>query len=334
LVAETYRYLVAVENAPRNDEVIRLADRRPHQRRWWLICLIAIVMAVVAVLASAWISAPAPTHPKQLVLEQLRDAGEPFVALPEIPRDLRLAVVATEDERFFHHHGIDLIGLGRAAAYDLSHGSVAQGGSTLTEQLVKLLYFGGNDDSPWRKLQDAAVAVRLESELSKDQILDLYLNDVYFGEDAYGVGAASERYFAIPPSRLDLARASLLAGVIQDPAGFDPFIHPHLARERQAEVLRSMVRHGYIADVEGLRALREPILLKGGRTLPPVAGAGLAPQPGLSGTLTATGSLLLVLGVATLLLSKRLRRRHVAGLAGAIAIVSGLVIVARSIRTA
>ena len=150
-------------------------------------------------------------------------------------------MVATEDERFYRHHGIDLIGVLRALPYDLVHLSFAQGASTITEQVAKVLYLNGNDHSLWRKLEDAAVAVKLEGRYDKEQILGAYLNSVYFGEGAYGVWRASERYFGVSPRSLDLAQASLLAGLIQAPSAYDPFRDPALARARQVEVLRAMV---------------------------------------------------------------------------------------------
>jgi penicillin-binding protein 1A len=187
-------------------------------------------------------------RPKEVVLGRLRADGGRFVPLRAISPVLQRAIVATEDERFYRHHGIDLIGLMRAGATTRATSRCRRGGSTLTEQLAKVLCLGGNDGSPWRKLQDAAIAMRLESELSKQQILELYLNSVYFGDGTYGVGAASERYFGVAPAHLDLARASLLAGVIQDPSGYDPLLQPPLARQRQVQVLTSdgarWLRHG------------------------------------------------------------------------------------------
>ena len=106
------------------------------------------------------------------------------------------------------------------------HLSFAQGASTITEQVAKVLYLNGNDHSPWRKLEDAAVAVKLEDRYDKEQILGAYLNSVYFGEGAYGVWRASRRYFGVSPRSLDLAQASMLAGLIQAPSAYDPLRDP------------------------------------------------------------------------------------------------------------
>ncbi len=171
-------------------------------------------VAIVAVGAAAW---PATPSPSSLAV---RVHGP--ISLEGIPPILREAVVATEDERFYDHHGIDLVGVLRALPYDLTHLSFAQGASTITEQAAKLLYLDGNDHSLWRKLEDAALAVKLENRYSKETILGAYLSSAYFGEGAVGVRAASERYFAIPPLRLDTAQASLLSGLIQAPSLYDP----------------------------------------------------------------------------------------------------------------
>jgi membrane peptidoglycan carboxypeptidase len=246
---------------------------------------------------------------------------------------LQWAIVATEDERFYRHHGIDLIGLTRAVAYDASHITLSQGGSTLTEQLAKVLYLGGNDSSPWRKLQDAAIAMRLESELSKPQILELYLNSVYFGDGAYGVSAASERYFRVAPAHLNLARASLLAGVIQDPSGYDPLLQPSLARQRQVQVLTSMVRDGYATEDQGLAALHDPIPLGDGSRLAPIEAEIVAPDTSFAKLPLVAGFTLLAVGLASLLVARHSRRTLAFGLAAVVGLAA-VSLIARSVRVA
>jgi membrane peptidoglycan carboxypeptidase len=308
-------------------------ERRPVWRRRFLAALVGVVVLLTGVLVAAWLTAPAPVRPKQVVIGRLRADGGRFVPLPAISPVLQRAIVATEDERFYRHHGIDLIGLTRAFAYDASHLTLSQGGSTLTEQLAKVLYLGGNDDSPWRKVQDAAVAIRLESDLSKQQILDLYLNSVYFGDGAYGVGAASERYFGVAPAQLDLARASLLAGVIQDPSGYDPLLHPSLARQRQVQVLTSMVRDGYATEDQSLAALHDPIPLGDGSSLAPIDTQIVAPDTSFAKLPLVAGFALLAVGLASFVVARHVRRTLAFGLAAVVG-VAAVSLIARSVKVA
>ena len=219
----------------------------------------------------------------------------------------------------------------------LAHLSVAQGASTITEQVAKLVYLGGSDRSPWRKLQEAAVAFKLEDRYSKEQILGAYLNSAYFGDAAYGIDAASRRYFAVAPRQLDLAQASLLAGLPQAPSADDPFAHPRAARRRQVAVLRSLVRTGFVTQAEAARALARPLRLRDRVVLPVIPRAGVAPGPAFVWWELIVGGALLAAGVAGALLA----RRRPAGLARvaclaatAILLVIGLGTVVRSFRVA
>jgi len=302
-------------------------------RRRLLVGVVGAAVLLTGVLVAAWVTAPAPARPQQIVLGRLRAAGGRFVPLRAISSVLQRAIVATEDERFYRHHGIDLIGLTRAIAYDASHLTLSQGGSTLTEQLAKVLYLGGNDDSPWRKLQDAAEAIRLESGLSKQRILELYLNSVYFGDGSYGVEAASERYFGVSPSRLDLARASVLAGIIQDPSGYDPLLQPTLSRQRQVQVLTSMVRDGYTTEDQALAALHDPLPLANGSDLPPIEAEIVAPDTSFARLPLLAGLTLLVVGFASFIVARRIRRPLAFALT-AILGVAALTLIARSVKVA
>jgi membrane peptidoglycan carboxypeptidase len=251
------------------------AHRMPAAR--WVLILVAL--AALAAGAGAWEASPAATALGARVASRLHDRGASPVSPADIPQVLRNAVIATEDERFYHHHGIDIVGVIRALPYDIVHLSFAQGASTITEQVAKMLYLDGNDHTPWRKLEDAAVALKLESRYTKTQILAAYLNSAYFGEGAYGVGAASERYFGLPVGRVGLSQASLLAGLIQAPSAYDPLVHPATARWRQAAVLRSLVRNGYVTAGRATSVLARRLRLRGGATLPPVTGVDLSPGP-------------------------------------------------------
>jgi len=298
-----------------------------------LVGVVGAAVLLTGVLVAAWVTAPAPVRPQQIVLGRLRAVGGRFVPLRRISPVLQRAIVATEDERFYRHQGIDLIGLTRAFAYDASHLTLSQGGSTLTEQLAKVLYLGGNDDSPWRKLQDAAVAIRLESGLSKQRILELYLNSVYFGDGSYGVEAASERYFGVSPSRLDLARASVLAGIIQDPSGYDPLLQPTLSRQRQVQVLTSMVRDGYTTEDQALAALHDPLPLGNGADLPPIEAEIVAPDTSFARLPLLAGLTLLVVGFASFIVARHIRRPLAFALT-AILGVAALTLIARSVKVA
>lgn len=163
-----------------------------------------------------------------------------------IARSSRIAraIVAIEDERFDDHFGIDPAGVARAAWSDVSGGGL-QGGSTITEQLAKNLYSDG-DHSIETKLLTVGLAVKLEYRYSKSQILEMYLNSIYFGHGCWGVVRASEAYFGKTPAQLDWAEASLLAGLPQAPSSYDPLLAFGRARARQRHVLDALVRSGVL----------------------------------------------------------------------------------------
>jgi penicillin-binding protein 1A len=190
-----------------------------------------------------------------------------IATLSEVPKVAINAVVATEDRTFWTNAGIDASSMARALISNVNSGEIAQGGSTITQQLVKNRYFRTPAKSLDRKLKEAAIAVRLTNEWSKDKILEEYLNTVYFGEGSYGIKAAARRYFDVPVEQLNLAQAALLAGVIRDPNGNDPFKHPEQALKRRTAVLDKMVQQHYattaqskIADISPLPTVRPPDL--------------------------------------------------------------------------
>ncbi len=177
----------------------------------------------------------------------------------QMPQTVRDAAVSIEDRRFYWHHGVDVQAIIRAAYEDATAGRVVEGGSTITQQLVKNLYVGGANTFG-RKVDEAALAWQLENRLTKQEILTRYLNTVYFGEGAYGVEAAAQTYFAEPARRLSLAESAMLAGLITAPNHFDPYINPDAARGRRDVVLRLMHQQGMIADRAAYRnALAEPL---------------------------------------------------------------------------
>jgi membrane peptidoglycan carboxypeptidase len=287
--------------------------------------------------AAAWLASPNPTNLEGRVGSQVEQAQP--LSLDAIAPILREAVVATEDERFYRHHGIDVIGVTRALPYDLTHLSLAQGASTLTEQLAKNLYLGGDDHDPWRKLEDVTMAVKLEDRYSKEQILDAYLSSSYFGDGAYGISSASEHYFGLPARRLDAAQASLLAGLIRAPSAYDPRTHPGAARSRQIDVLRSLVREGYLTQSEAAAALARPLAIRGGPTLPAVQGVDLAPGPTFVWWKLGLGVAIAVAGAVVFAAARSMEPRGRGGVLvlrvpAILLLVLGLATVVRSFRTA
>jgi membrane peptidoglycan carboxypeptidase len=179
------------------------------------------------------------------------------VLLPgEIPPLLAEAVVATEDERFYEHHGIDVIGLGRAVLYDVSHLCACQGGSTITQQLVKDVYLG-NSDSGLNKLAGMTLAVKVELRFPKAQILADYLSVVLTGYGRYGMASAACADFHRPLAELDLGQLALLAGLPQAPSAYDPLLDPAAALARRQEVLAAMVSEGDISEAQAAAAATE-----------------------------------------------------------------------------
>ena len=190
-------------------------------------------------------------------------AGEDRVVLgyAQMPQSIKDAVVAIEDQRFWYHHGVDGRALLRAAYIDVRAGGYVEGGSTITQQLVKNLYVG-NDVTLARKIDEAALAWQLEEKLSKEQILAKYLNTVYFGQGAYGVQAAARQFFDEDAKDLSLAQAATLAGSIRAPNTFDPAQHPKRAVRRRAEVLDAMLSQGLIDQAARGRAASQAIRLR------------------------------------------------------------------------
>jgi penicillin-binding protein 1A len=168
-----------------------------------------------------------------------------FVPLDQIPRALRDAILATEDARFYSHYGVDPMGIARAIYQNFRRGRIVEGGSTITQQLAKVLFLTP-DKSLERKLKEAVMALELERRYSKDRILEMYLNQIYFGHGAFGVEAAARTFFGKSVGQLSLAECTLLAGLPKAPSTYSPFEHPEAAKRRRATVLNRMVEVGTI----------------------------------------------------------------------------------------
>jgi penicillin-binding protein 1A len=168
------------------------------------------------------------------------------VSLQGVSPVMRKAMVDTEDRRFYDNNGIDYIGIMRALKSDVSNGGITQGASTIEQQLVRNLYLTPQQ-TLGRKLTEACLAVQLDKQWSKDRILATYLNDIYFGQQAYGIQAAAKAYFGVDAKDLSLEQAALLAGLPQAPSAYDPINRPDAAKARRAEVLRAMLDAGDIS---------------------------------------------------------------------------------------
>jgi penicillin-binding protein 1A len=176
------------------------------------------------------------------------------------------ATVAIEDRRFYGHGGVDAVGIARALYEDVSAGKVVQGGSTITQQLVRNLYPVSKERTVKRKLKEACLAVKLSNSWSKQRILTAYMNQVYYGNHAYGIEAAAQTYFSKPAKKLTLREAALLAGLPQAPSVFDPFHRPATALDRRDEVLRALLSSRKISVQQYSRAVADRRLhLKAGK---------------------------------------------------------------------
>ena len=183
------------------------------------------------------------------------------VPYSRLPRHLVLAFVAAEDARFFEHPGVDISGIARAFFRNLEAGQVVQGGSTITQQVVKRILLT-SEKSFARKIREAVLAYRIDNYLTKEEILNVYLNHIFLGHGAYGVEAAAQEYFSKHVEDLNLAEVAMLAGIPKAPSRYDPYLNPRRAKERQAYVLRRMAEVGFISPEEEAAALRQPIKLK------------------------------------------------------------------------
>jgi penicillin-binding protein 1A len=193
--------------------------------------------------------------------------GRPRSSLPlrRISSSAQQATIAIEDHAFYQHGAVDVTAIVRATIADVISGGFTQGGSTITEQLVKNSIYGSSADTLYRKFQEAAYALRAQQMYSKNQILDMYLNNIDYGAGQYGIGAAAHYYFNTSASKLTLVQAALLAGIPQYPDYYDPLVHPSAALARRNEVLQAMQRYGDITPSKEATAASQPLGVHPGR---------------------------------------------------------------------
>ena len=245
---------------------------------WLLIALLPLVAlrAYIGPLPDTTLPQAGLTAPSILILDRdgrvLYEMMDPTggrqrpVSLNEIPLQLRQAVIATEDARFYTHPGVDPLAIVRSAYLNLQAGQIVSGASTIPQQLARMLLLPTEERAELtlrRKLREATLAIGLSIRYSRDEILAKYLNQTYFGAFAYGVEAASQAHFGKPVQQLDLAECALLAGLIQSPYLYDPLTRPEAALQRQRVVLDLMVESGYITAERAEQAAQEPLRFAG-----------------------------------------------------------------------
>ncbi len=196
----------------------------------------------------------------------------------EIPQNLKDAVVAIEDQRFWVHDGVDFEGIARAARTNLEVGGIAQGGSTITQQFVKNVYLSG-EQTIERKVEEALLATEVEKRMSKDEILFGYLTSSYYGSGAYGIGAAAEIYFDKPVTELDISEAATLAGVVQAPSRLSPYVDREAAEERRRLVLQAMLDQDLITEEQYEREVQRRLWSIEDGDLPGGSVTTLVPRP-------------------------------------------------------
>lgn len=212
----------------------------------FIFLVIFIVVAVIIALGYGKYNQAIGLLPIEEAAKNIR-SDEGFTPIEDISPTFKNAMVAVEDRRFYKHKGVDIIGIGRAIKTNIEKRSFSEGGSCITQQLAKNIYFM-HDSSLSRKIAEVMIALRLEKEFSKDEILELYFNVIYYGSGYYNVGDASMGYFGKSPSELTDYEATLLAGIPNAPSVYSLDNNPDLAKKRQKTVIDAMVDMDYMTE--------------------------------------------------------------------------------------
>jgi membrane peptidoglycan carboxypeptidase len=220
--------------------------------------LAAVVLLPVLVIAGLWPLTPSVGDAERRIAARLSSHGATDPHAVPRPDKVGIAVVATEDSRFYSHHGVDPLGVLRAAVSAVSGSQHDFGGATLDQQLAKNLY---TSNSLTAKVEQVVLSFKLEARYSKAQILEMYLSEVYFGHSYYGLAAAARGYFGVAPADLSWAQASVLAGLVQAPSAYDPYTHRALAKSRQRHVLDRLVATKALTAEQADTAYRAPLNL-------------------------------------------------------------------------
>ena len=221
-------------------------------KRIVLVLLIAIVIVGIVVLANGYGLYKDALEEMSLEdkVKEIRE-DEDFVPLTSLPIEYQQAVIAVEDHRFKEHGAIDLIAIGRAIWVNITNLELREGGSTITQQVAKNLYFIEDNNNPIkRKVAEIFMAFKLEEVYSKDDILEMYVNTIYFGDGYYGIKEACNGYLDKEPQNMTLYESTMMAGIPNAPSVYAPTVNPDLTRKRQEKVIDSMVEYGYLTQEE------------------------------------------------------------------------------------
>ena len=254
----------------------------PYVSRWFffpivlILGLVAMGLAMVAVvLILAYPNLPSleiltdyrPKIPLRVytadgyLIGEFGEERRAVVHFQDVPDIMKKAILAAEDERFYQHGGVDALGVARAALSNIAGGGKRQGASTITQQVAKN-FFLSSEKTYVRKLYEALLSFKIENNLTKDQIFELYINQIYLGQRAYGFGAAAQIYYGKPLTELSIAEAAMLAGLPKAPSAFNPVVNPKRARLRQQYVLRRMHELGFIDGQQHESALKQVLIVK------------------------------------------------------------------------
>jgi penicillin-binding protein 1A len=251
--------------------------------KWWHYLAMTLIVGILSVVALIGVAAALiyPTLPSLealtnyqpklplrvysedgYLIDEFGEERRAYIKIDHVPKNMKDAVLAIEDRRFYQHSGVDFRGILRAIKNNVT-GISHEGASTITMQVAKNFFTKPNGKRTIiTKINEAMLALKIEHTLDKDQILELYINQIYLGQRSYGFAAASQVYYGKPLEKLNLAETALLAGLPKAPSGYNPFVNPKRAKVRQEEVLRDMQRYGFIEQSVYESALKEPLRFK------------------------------------------------------------------------